>query len=312
MKKPSRWPAASSARTVIIVARAGRQLAAAARAAGLTPLVADLFGDSDTREIAARWLGVAAGADFHFDPDSLRQAVAALRATAPQAPMGLVVGRLQNWKGAEVLCKALELVEDIHIEWVGRDTPWGNSGETASGYLEKNYPSVWGSKLIWRGPLEHAEAMEKISNAAFFVVPSIWDVFNLTAAEAMTRCVPIICSRKAGAEMLIDHGRSGFLFNPERPDELAVCLRKISALGIDEKRLLGQNGKDSVKHIMGEGDVLKILEESYLRILQIGGSAVTDAWIASFLSPGAPEATTQTDGLVHRALRKLRRILANV
>ena len=233
-------------------------------------------------------------------------------ATAPQAPKGLVVGRLQNWKGAEVLCKALELVEGIQIEWVGRDTPWGNSGENASGYLEKNYPSVWGSKLIWRGPLEHAEAMKKISNAAFFVVPSIWDVFNLTAAEAMTRCVPIICSRKAGAEMLIDHGRSGFLFNPERPDELAVCLRKISALGIDEKRLLGQNGKDSVKHIMGEGDVLKILEESYLRILQIGGSAVTDAWIASFLSPGAPEATTQTDGLVHRALRKLRRILANV
>jgi len=87
MKKPSRSPAASSAKTVIILARAGRQLAAAARAAGFVPLVADLFGDSDTREIAARWVGVAAGADFHFDPDSLQQAVAALRVTAPLAPL---------------------------------------------------------------------------------------------------------------------------------------------------------------------------------------------------------------------------------
>ena len=87
MKKPSRWPADSSAKTVIILARAGRQLAAAARAAGFVPLVADLFGDSDTRHLAARWVGVAAATDFHFDPDSLQLAVTALRAEAPQAPL---------------------------------------------------------------------------------------------------------------------------------------------------------------------------------------------------------------------------------
>ena len=233
-------------------------------------------------------------------------------ATAQQAPMGLVVGRLQNWKGAEVLCKALELLEDMQIEWVGRDTSWGNSGETASGYLEKNYPSVWGSKLIWRGPLEHAEAMEKISNAAFFVVPSIWDVFNLTAAEAMARRVPVICSRNAGAEMLIEDGRNGFLFNSERPEELAVCLRKISALRIDEKDILVKNGQDSLKHITGEWDVLKKMEESYLQTVNKDGSTMTDAWLASFLTPGSPEATTQKDGWVHRAIWKAGRILAHV
>jgi glycosyltransferase involved in cell wall biosynthesis len=233
-------------------------------------------------------------------------------ATAPQAPMGLVVGRLQNWKGAEVLCKALELVEDIHIEWVGRDTPWGNSGETASGYLEKNYPSVWGSKLLWRGSLGHAEAMKKISNAAFLVVPSIWDVFNLTAVEAMTRGVPVICSRNAGAEMLIDHGRSGFLFDQERPEELANSMKQLSVMKIDDRKKFGEYALATLKNLMGEDEVLKILENSYLHAINNDVSTATDAWLASFLSPGAPEATTQTDGLVHRALRKLRRILANV
>ena len=233
-------------------------------------------------------------------------------ATAQQAPMGLVVGRLQNWKGAEVLCKALELVEGIQMEWVGGDTPWGNSGETASGFLEKNYPSVWGSKLLWIGPLGHTEAMNKISNAAFLVVPSIWDVFNLTAAEAMARRVPVICSRNAGAEMLIEDGRNGFLFNSERPEELAVCLRKISALRIDEKDILVKNGQDSLKHITGEWDVLKKMEESYLQTVNKDGSTMTDAWLASFLTPGSPEATTQKDGWVHRAIWKAGRILVHV
>ena len=233
-------------------------------------------------------------------------------ATAQQAPMGLVVGRLQNWKGAEVLCKALELVEGIQVEWVGRDTPWGNSGETASGFLEKNYPSVWGSKLLWIGPLGHTEAMNKISNAAFLVVPSIWDVFNLTAAEAMARRVPVICSRNAGAEMLIEDGRNGFLFNSERPEELAVCFRKISALRIDEKDILVKNGQDSLKHITGEWDALKKMEESYLQTVNKDGSTMTDAWLASFLTPGSPEATTQKYGWVHRAIRKAGRILAHV
>ena len=232
--------------------------------------------------------------------------------TAQQALKGLVVGRLQNWKGAEVLCKALELMDGIQIEWVGRDTLWGNSSVTASEYLKKQYPAIWGSKLIWIGELRHAEAMQKISHAAFLVVPSLWDVFNLTAAEAMTRCVPVICSRNAGAEMLIEDGCSGFLFDPEKTDELAGCLRKISTLGIEAKHMLGKNGQKSVKHFLGGGDVLKILEHSYLQTLKKCGYTPTDAWLKSFLSPDPLEATKQSDDWVHRVIRKAGKILSNV
>ena len=47
------------ARHVLIAAQSGRALAAAARRAGLAPLVADLFGDLDTRRIARRWVLLA-------------------------------------------------------------------------------------------------------------------------------------------------------------------------------------------------------------------------------------------------------------
>ena len=71
----------------------------------------------------------------------------ALPATAPQALKGLVVGRLQNYKGADLLCKALRLVPGIEIEWVGGDTDWGSTGLKASEYLAANYPDVFGKKL---------------------------------------------------------------------------------------------------------------------------------------------------------------------
>jgi hypothetical protein len=51
---------------------------------------------------------------------------------------GLIVGRLDNWKGAEVLCQAWRTAPTTEIEWVGGDTDWGSTGLKASEYLS-NY-----------------------------------------------------------------------------------------------------------------------------------------------------------------------------
>jgi predicted ATP-grasp superfamily ATP-dependent carboligase len=80
---------------VLIAALSGRALAAAARRAGWQPFVADLFGDQDTREIAACRV-VAGGLEAGFDGDSLIRAAERLVPTyaAPSnaAPVPLVVG----------------------------------------------------------------------------------------------------------------------------------------------------------------------------------------------------------------------------
>ena len=45
---------------------------------------------------------------------------------------GLVVGRLQNWKGPEILCQALRLVPGLQIDWIGQDTLWEESARHTS------------------------------------------------------------------------------------------------------------------------------------------------------------------------------------
>ena len=80
-------------RTILIAAQSGRALAQAARRAGLTPLVLDLFGDADTRALA----GDYRPAEGRFGEgllgrDAVLRHLDALAVSAPTAPLGLVLG----------------------------------------------------------------------------------------------------------------------------------------------------------------------------------------------------------------------------
>ncbi len=231
--------------------------------------------------------------------------------SAPKAH-GLVVGRLQNWKGAEVLCQALRLVPEIRVEWLGADTDWDGRGTMASKYLARNYPNVWGSQLVWLGRVDRGEVTKKIRDAAFLVVPSLWDVFNLTVAEGMEAGVPVVCSRAAGAEMLIEHGRSGFLFDPAKPEELAVCINQVHQMSCEERSQLGGKAHAAVKTLLDEQRILNLLEESYFEVIKKGATVYIDTWLESLLLPGQVLQFPPKINFARRAIRKLGRILADV
>ena len=233
-------------------------------------------------------------------------------ATAPQALKGLVVGRLQNWKGAEVLCQAMRLAPEIEIEWAGGDTDWGSTGLKASEYLAANYPDVFGKKLHWIGRLDRKQVTEKMRGAGFLVVPSVWDVFNLTVAEGMEAGLPVICSKAAGSEMLIEDGISGFLFDPAKPEELADSLKLVAGMLAAEKAKMGQNSQEAVKTHLNEEKILNLLEESYSNAIKRGVMTSKEAWLEALLSAGNELAAQPKLNLAQRAIRKAEKILANV
>ena len=77
--------------SLLIASVSGRALAEAARRAGLIPLVADFFADTDTQEAAhacRKLTGIARG----FRRQSLDPALSALAAAAPSPIVGLVYG----------------------------------------------------------------------------------------------------------------------------------------------------------------------------------------------------------------------------
>lgn len=83
----------STARQAVLIAGfSGRALAAAARRAGYVPLVADAFGDIDTRAIAAGVRVFPAAVETGFTASKLVAALDELATAAPSPPIGLVLG----------------------------------------------------------------------------------------------------------------------------------------------------------------------------------------------------------------------------
>ena len=159
--------------------------------------------------------------------------------------------------------------------------------------------------------MDRAEVAEKMQAAAFLVVPSLWDVFNLTLAEGMEAGLQVICSKAAGAEMLIEDGVSGFLFDPAKPEELAGHIKQILEMSAVDRNEMGRKAQEAVKALLSEARILTLLNESYIQATASGFSAQNDAWLSSMLFPKAAVEPAPQLGVVPRAIRKLGRLLAN-
>lgn len=223
---------------------------------------------------------------------------------------GLVVGRLQSLKGVEVLCQALSQVTEIQMEWVGKDVPWASSSEMASSYLAKKYPDIFGKSLRWSTAIPHNEVLQKIANARFLVVASVWEVFNLTVLEGMASGTPVICSRNAGAEMMIEDGVTGFLFNPERPADLAKKLKEVAALSDSQRETMICKAKEHLKKTLSSDIIKHLLEKSYFETLADERQVEPDLWLSKFLELDFDSKNPPSKSFPQRLASKIRRLIA--
>lgn len=124
------------------------------------------------------------------------------------------VGRLVEQKNVPVLLRALAQMPDAHGCIVG-DGPLRSSLEQFSGDLG----------------LRHVHFVDGRENAARLMrafdvlcLPSWFEGLGLVLIEAMLRGVPCIGSRAGAIPDILEDGRSGLLFDPANPDELAQCI----------------------------------------------------------------------------------------
>lgn len=142
---------------------------------------------------------------------------------------GLVVGRVQRWKGPQDVCAAVDGLGDRspQIDWVGRDTPWGYRDSSTATHLFSTYPGIWGKKIVHHAPISAEEVSRRQATALFNLVPSTWDVFNFTAVQAMASGRPTIVSTGAGASELIEDGFNGYTFPHGDAERLAAAIDRV-------------------------------------------------------------------------------------
>lgn len=200
---------------------------------------------------------------------------------------GVVVGRLQNWKGPEGLCEALRLVPQQQVDWIGQDIPWQESPISTSAHLRQAFPDVVDHQLHLLGTLPVDQVQARISGAAFLCIPSLWDVFNVTALEAIAAGTPVLCSRRAGAAMLLDHGRTSYLFDPQQPKELADAIRSVQALTATERQRITAQAREHTAQLTNPSQVAGQHQVVYTKAMDGFQSRESASWLCDALRSGA-------------------------
>ncbi len=170
------------------------------------------------------------------------------------------VGRLRWEKGVHILLDAfadvLREAPDVVLLIVG-DGP-------DRGILEKQAVNLGiNEQIIWLGQKRQEEVYRIYSLMNFMVIPSLFEGFGLTAAEAMAAGVPVIASNIDGLREVLDNGLYGTLVPVDDSSVLTKGIRKM--LKEDRKRLddLAVRGAGRIKNSFSTENYSDTVLKSY-------------------------------------------------
>lgn len=125
----------------------------------------------------------------------------------------LFVGRLTTVKGVKTLLAAWEQsAQALPLKIVG-------DGPLAKEVIKASEQT---SGVTWLGRKSSEEVYELMGEATCLVFPSEWyEGLPRTIIEAFAMRTPVVASKIGAIVELIDHGRTGLLFQPGNPDDLA-------------------------------------------------------------------------------------------
>jgi glycosyltransferase involved in cell wall biosynthesis len=141
----------------------------------------------------------------------------------PTEPVVLFLGRIIPRKGADILIDAFAKA----CPQSGRLVIAGPEGEP--GYLEtlakKAIEAGIPTRVLLTGPLYDEAKAEALADSDIFVLPSRYENFANSVAEAIACKIPVIITDSCGIRSLVD-GRAGLVIARE-PEALATAIRKL-------------------------------------------------------------------------------------
>jgi glycosyltransferase involved in cell wall biosynthesis len=151
------------------------------------------------------------------------------------------LGRLEKQKGVAYLIRAAALVREQN-----RNVRFLIAGDgQLRSQLERLTAELQVSDMVefvgWQRDVP--AFLERIDIMA---MPSLWEAFGLSAAEAMAMRKPVIASRIEGLPEVVDHDRTGILVPPAEPEALARAIVELAG-DPQRQRTLGQQGRARVE-----------------------------------------------------------------
>jgi glycosyltransferase involved in cell wall biosynthesis len=142
----------------------------------------------------------------------------------------LCIGTLHEVKGQTYLLQACRLLEDsgiaVRCQFIGEGEDRRSlESEARQLHLE--------DRVKFCGNLNRGEVRRRLQQADVVCAPSVptksgrREGIPVVLMEAMASGVPVVASRLSGIPELVEHERTGLLFEPGNPHELAAALRRL-------------------------------------------------------------------------------------
>jgi len=157
-------------------------------------------------------------------------------------PVVGIVGRLRKEKGHAILLDAMvEVVRNIpdaKLLVVG-------DGPDRNQLIERSKKLGIADHILWLGIKNSGEVFQLYGIMDVVVVPSLFEGFGLTAAEAMAAGVPVVASDVDGLSEVVENGQTGYLVPVG--DSSAMAKRLVELLSNQSKaQVMGEAGRQRV------------------------------------------------------------------
>lgn len=130
------------------------------------------------------------------------------------------MGRLSREKGIPMMLEAFAVPPPITLHILG-DGPLKNQ-------LQEQILAQELLHIQVHGFIDSSQRFDWLKNAAFLVFPSEWyENAPFTLIESMALGVPAVASRIGGITEIIEHGKTGLLFEPGNGNELQTRIREL-------------------------------------------------------------------------------------
>lgn len=123
------------------------------------------------------------------------------------------------YKGLDLLYKVADLLKEYNIKWNVFGVLEANSLNKIIASLYNKSKEI--NNIVFHGPQNATELVERLQTCHFFVHPSYIDNSPNSVCEAMLLGMPVLSSSVGGVPSLINSGEDGFLFNPYDKYDLA-------------------------------------------------------------------------------------------
>ncbi len=184
-----------------------------------------------------------------------RQALRASLGITDRPVIG-IVGRLAFQKGQEILLDAMvdviKVIPGVVLLIVGDGPDRLKLGSQATQLgIEK--------QIRWLGTQPQEKVFELYSIMNVLAMPSLYEGFGLTAAEAMADGLPVVGTKIEGLSEIIEDGVTGYLIPANDSKKLSDALLKLLT-DSEKAKMMGTKGSQRVKELF----LLEVFKKSVL------------------------------------------------